>query len=137
MITLYLTPRQELISLFSDTHKDAYGFRPRMKNWDAYTDQELSDAIDQHCATAQKEAAAEKQWEEERVIEFKAMVQRYINEFGAADEREAIKWWVDSLDMKFYNGQCVEQLIWKEGLMYTTYGAYLLPIVNEFVTYED
>ena len=132
---LELTKRQELISMFSDIYKDVNGIRPRGHNFDAYTDQELDTEISRMFEQANEQADEEKLFEAKKVEEFKAMIQRYISEFGASDEEEALKWYLDGSGEKFYSPQCVEQLIWNEGILFTDYGKAIISKLCKLATY--
>lgn len=126
MNNLNLTHRQELIGLFSDTHKDAYGYRPKGIDFNTYTDEELEAKIENFSNIAAEAAAEDSREEELNAEKFKAMLERYITEFGAADENEAIKWYLQSSDINIYNSQDIEQIVWNEGFLFTDYGKALV-----------
>ena len=62
MQAIQLTPQQELISLFSDTHKDALGFRPSatcIQNFLALPEAEQTKKLDFLQAEVERQIAAD------------------------------------------------------------------------------
>ena len=123
-MTIEMTPRQELISMYSDMHKDAYGFRPRGVNYDKFTDAELEAKLDSFEKVIETNIAEEKAWEILKIAEHKAMLNRYITEYGAENETQALKWYIDA-EGPFDDFQDVDQLLWRAGILHSEYGRIL------------
>jgi hypothetical protein len=89
-----LTHRENMILLYSDFHKDAYGFRPRTINVYALTTEELEadfDRFERVCAENRLEELAA---EAEADNKFKMLIANTI-QMGAGDETTALCWIVD------------------------------------------
>ena len=85
--------------LFSDLHKDVYGFRPR-GHWfyDAdTTDDERQAEWDYLCVKLEKQIVEDNIAKDNAWADFKAQVAKN-QELGAKDEQEAIRWVVESLN---------------------------------------
>ena len=136
-MTNEITNRQELEGMFSDFYKDAHGIRPRNHNMSAYTDAELEAELTALNKIANDNADAEEIYANQKAEEFKTMLLRYQNEFGAQTEEIALQWYLDSIEKPFYSSQCVEQLIWNEGFIFTDYGKEIYLKLAKLVTYEN
>jgi hypothetical protein len=135
-IPVEMTAREELIGIYSDTYKDAYGIRPRWKNYDDMTDEEIEAGIEENCKIANENADAEAKYAAEQVEEFKALIDRYINEFGAGDEETALKWILDA-EGEIYGLQCIEQIVWNRGILFTEYGRELVEKLAKVATFTE
>jgi hypothetical protein len=108
-----LTPREEMIQIYSDFHKDAYGFRPRGINYDAMSLEDLEADFARFAEICKDNANAEAIAEAKAVEDFKESVKKTIA-LGAGNESTAFRWLaeagvVDSgWDMDFY--------LWKLGI---------------------
>jgi len=122
--------------LFSDLHKDVYGFRPRYHEFydESTTDDERQRIWDRTCIALELEIEREAQAKIEAEAEFKAMVQKTI-ELGAGDEETALRWLVQ--DEEFYSGQCVEHWVWDKGILFTDYGRQLVERLLSMVTFKE
>lgn len=87
-----LTEVEQLQSIFSDIHKDAYGFRPRWMSTDQRTDATwLKSEIDS-CEQELKRVMEREAIEEKEAIQaFEERVKGVI-ESGAGDRETAIRW---------------------------------------------
>ena len=106
--------------LYSDFHKDAYGFRPQA-NDPFYTasperKQVLWDLVAEQFEYKQNE---EKLEDARSVAQFKDWVDSMIQN-GAKDEETALRWIVEGRD--FQNEMDVEHFVWKQGILFTDYG---------------
>ena len=121
--------------LYSDLHKDAYGFRPRHCRFydEATTDEERQELWDWACRDLDIAIEQEKQAKERAEAEFKALVQKTI-ELGARDEETALRWLTS--DETFYSGQDVEHWVWDKGILFTDYGRKLVERLLEIVKFE-
>ena len=85
-----LSERDQLLTYISDTHKDAYGFRPR----GLYNDmsvQELKVELDRLYEAASEEADRIQNLEKESWKELKSHLAKLVN-MGATDFRQALEW---------------------------------------------
>ena len=85
-----LSERDQLLTYISDTHKDAYGFRPR----GLYNDmsvQELKVELDRLYEAASEEADRIQNLEKESWKELKSHLANLVN-MGAKDFRQALDW---------------------------------------------
>lgn len=83
------------IDLYSDLHKDAYGFRPR-NHWfydEATADEDRQLLWEQAIEDLELRMEEDRRREAAAVEQFEAAVDRYI-ETGAADRETAIRWMV-------------------------------------------
>ena len=98
-------------SLYSDVHKDAYGFRPR--DWDrveAMTDAEFEEEIDYLCKRAQEEAEREDREEAAALARW----QERISAEAAAqsvDVATMVRW-----EMQAQDEDWVEHYVWDQGV---------------------
>ena len=120
--------------IFSDLHKDAYGFRPRIHNFYESTPEEkqkIWDAtiLDMNAAQEAEEARAA-----DCVKDFKAEVDMVINTFGAEDRATALKWITDG-DRFFYSRQDVEGWVYNRGILFTDYGRTLVEELMKIVQF--
>jgi len=121
-------------TIFSDLHKDAYGFRPRGHNFYTATPakkQEIWDATILDMEAAQEaEIAREKECEKE----FKNQISKVI-QAGAGNRINALRW-MTSTEI-FYSQQCVEHFVWNQGILFTDYGRALSKELMEIVEFEE
>ncbi len=114
-----LTHRENMILLYSDFHKDAYGFRPRGYNLYAFTTEELEadfDRFEQVCADNRLE---EKAAEAEADMAFQALIANTI-QMGAGDEATALRWIAEGAVEDY--GYDYEHFLWSQGIAYSKYG---------------
>ena len=121
--------------LFSDLHKDAYGFRPRIHNFYESTPEEkqkIWDAtiLDMNAAQEAEEARAA-----DCVKDFKAEVDMVTNTFGAGDRATALKWITDC--DTFEHSQDVEGWVYNRGILFTDYGRELVKELMDIVKFES
>jgi len=84
--------------MYSDLHKDAYGFRPR--NWDAVrslTEAEFNAECDRMADDLDDNIAAEQRAQAAAAVTFEATVAKLI-ETGAGDRETAIRWLANAAD---------------------------------------
>ena len=117
-----LTHRENMILLYSDFHKDAYGIRPRGLNLYAFTTEELEadfDRFEQVCADNRIE---EKAAEAEADNAFKALIANTI-QMGAHNEATALRWIAEGAVDQY--GYDYEHFLWSQGILYSAYGKEL------------
>ena len=117
-----LTHRENMILLYSDFHKDAYGFRPRTINVYALTTEELEADFDRFEATCKINRHEEEMAEMEADIRFKELIANTIA-IGAGDEPTALRWIVEGAYPEY--GFDYEHFLWNQGIAYSAYGKEL------------
>jgi len=120
--------------LFSDFHKDAYGFRPRGHEFYSATPerkQEIWDAIGRAFDRAQAEEA---ELEAQSLIDFEKEVQTYIDN-GAGDRQNALRWMTQN--EVFYHIQDVEHWVWEKGILFTDEGRKLVEELKTIIVYKE
>ena len=120
--------------LFSDFHKDAYGFRPRSHEFYSATPerkQEIWDFVGRAFDRRQEEEA---ELEAQSLIDFEKEVQAYI-ELGAGDRQTALRWM--SQNETFYHSQDVEHWVWKQGILFTDEGRELVEELKNIIVYKE
>ena len=106
--------------LYSDFHKDAYGFRPSHDDPFYTASPERKQVIWNLVAEQYEFKQNEEELEEARsVAQFKDWVQSMIDN-GANDEETALRWIVEDRD--FQNEMDVEHFVWEQGILFTDYG---------------
>jgi hypothetical protein len=114
--------------LFSDFHKDAYGFRPRDHEFYSATPdrkQEIWDATGRQLdRTIQEEA----EMADKAVATLEAEIAAVISA-GAPDRSTALRWMTE--DTKFCSLQDVEHWVWNQGVLFTDYGKKLVDELKE------
>ena len=110
-------------NIFSDLHKDAYGFRPRGHEYYEAAParkQEIWVKVCEDLEAAQEEEARR---EQEAVAEFKAQITKVI-EAGAGNRITALRWMTST--ETFYHSQDVEHWVFNQGFLFTAYGRELV-----------
>ena len=120
MTSTTLTPRESMIQIYSDFHKDAYGFRPRGINYDAMSLEDLEADFARFAEVCKENANAEAKAEAKAVEEFEASISAIIS-MGAGNKATALRWIAEAgvadsgWDMSYY--------LWKLGISeYTAAG---------------
>ena len=120
--------------LFSDFHKDAYGFRPRGHEFYTATParkQEIWDNVQQAFLQRQVEEAEE---EARALREFEAEIASII-EAGAGDRTTALRWMTE--EDTFYHSQDIEHWVFNQGILFTDAGRALVEELKSIVTISD
>ena len=122
--------------IFSDLHKDAYGFRPRDHRFydEETTDAERQEIWDYMCQVIEDNIAAEKEHEARALRDFESQINLRIA-LGAGDRATALRWMIQ--DEKFYNEQCVEHWVWNQGILFTDEGRQLVKDLMDIVTFQE
>ena len=123
-------------NIFSDLHKDAYGFRPRGHEYYEAAParkQEIWVKVCEDLEVAQDEEGRRAQ---EAIAEFEAEIQENI-EYGAGDRKTALRWMTQWALHRFYHSQDVEAWVYKQGILFTDYGRELVEELMEIVTFEE
>lgn len=125
------------LSILSDLHKDARGFRPsgdytkwfaglpldqQAKEWDKLTEELKQSEIDKGI----QEAIS--------LDDFKKTVAGVMTSLDI-DRATALRWLTQST--KFYSRQCVEHWVWKHGILFTNYGNDLVAELMHIVEFVE
>lgn len=127
---------EDIHSGFSDLYKDVYGFRPRGHR---FYDSETTDKERQEIwlateKTLELNMIQEAQEEQERVEDFKQLIQKTID-LGASNEDEALKWLTQNEN--FYHSQDVDHFVWEYGILFTPYGKEITEKLYDIVEYTS
>ena len=120
--------------LFSDYHKDTYGFRPRGHEfYDATPErkQEIWDNVEQDFL---QEMVREEQAKAVALERFNALLEQFMT-YGATDRTTALRWMTQ--DAKFYHEQSVEHWVWNQGILFTDEGRALVKELMGIVKFEE
>ena len=120
--------------LFSDLHKDAYGFRPRGHEFYDATPEHKQEIWDYLCKVVEESIAEEREQTAQALREFEQEVQNAI-ELGAGDRETALRWLTQSEE--FYNIQCVEHWVWDRDILYTDEGRQLVKDLMNIVKFKE
>jgi hypothetical protein len=131
MNTEPISKRESLLQIYSDVHKDAYGFRPRY-DYSAYSLEQLEAEFVRFSEMIQAAAEAEARAEVAAVAAFKSVIRTLI-EVGAGDEETALRWLASAAVEEC--GPDWEHYLWQRGILHTEYGremgTKLAPIFDE------
>ena len=97
-----LTEKEQLLSIISDVHKDAYGFRPRS----GYSDlsvKELNIELDRLSEAASEEATRIENLQIQNWTDLKSHYASLVN-MGAKDFRQALEWDMQAEDCIYEGG---------------------------------
>ena len=120
--------------LFSDFHKEAFGFRPssdQMARWNAMSPDEKQDEWDYLDRSRENNMALEKAEADRAVMKFERWLEAEIT-VGAGDEETALRWMTqedrDRGWMK--HSQDAEQWVWKHGFFFTDRGREVVDMLK-------
>lgn len=112
----------EALSLLSDIHKDAYGFRPRNYDFEAMTLQDILDETERVYAVSLEEMKAQKEADKVSIKRFKELLVKTIG-LGAKTFDKALEWLFDGSGIERDEPYGVEEFLYRYDIdMYTTYG---------------
>ena len=112
--------------LFSDLHKDVYGYRPRgeaMEDWNSRTPRQKNELYNALCDELEAVTQDDERRGVRNVFEFTGEILDMI-ELGANDRETALRWMTQ--EDKFYSEQCVSHWVWARGILFTDYGKQLV-----------
>jgi hypothetical protein len=125
-----LTPREEMIQIYSDFHKDAYGFRPRGIDYDSMSLEDLEADFARFAEVCKENAEAEAVAEAKAVEAFNESVKKTIA-LGAGNERTALRWLADAGVVD--SGWDIDFYLWKLGI--STYSSAGKSIHDKLLPY--
>jgi hypothetical protein len=117
--------------IFSDFHKDAYGYRPTADHpFYSASDDEKQLIWDRTSDAMKEEMEREEQQLKADLKAFQTRVQDTID-LGAGDFKTAIRWMCQKEE--FREIQCVEHWVWKQGILFSDYGREVVKHITEYV----
>ena len=123
--------------LFSDLHKDVYGYRPRgeaMEDWNSRTPRQKNELYNALCDELEAVTQDDERRAVRNVFEFTGEILDMI-ELGANDRETALRWMTQ--EDKFYSEQCVSHWVWARGILFTDYGKQLVKDLLEIVEIKE
>lgn len=124
-------------NLFSDYHKEAYGFRPTalgFQEWNNMSPEEKQDMWNSLGDTVDRALAAADIAKDFAIVDFNTELATIIS-YGAGDRATALRWMTQ--DTEFFGKQDVEQFVWGMGLLFTPEGKALVEELDEMVVYKE
>ena len=132
MFTEEPTYRQNLLSVISDQHKSAYGFRPDLSRYAEMSDAELEEVLDQLGEAVELQMEREAEMERKNVEAFQNLIQDTI-QLGAGDRETALRWLVDAEDIDLRGMMDVEGFLYRKGILFTEFGSELKQELSKFI----
>lgn len=120
--------------LFSDYHKDTYGFRPRNHEFYEATPERKQEIWDNMGQDFLQEMVREEQEKAVALERFNALLEKFMT-YGDADRTTALRWMTQ--DNKFYDEQSVEHWVWNQGILFTDEGRALVKELMDIVEFEE
>lgn len=120
--------------VFSDLHKDVYGFRPRNHRFYDECDEEKQKIWDDLISQLEANMKHEKIAEEKAVAEFKERIEQ-AQLWGARDYFDALRW-ITGCET-FYHIQDVEHFVWEQGILFTDFGKQLVKDIAQVAEYKE
>jgi len=128
--TLSLAERNEMLQVYSDFHKDAYGFRPRGLDYSAMSDEQLQADFARFSEVCRENAIEEELRLQADLKAFDLLIGRTI-QLGASDYKTALKWLFEGEGMDWRNPQNLEHFVWLKGISWTDKGKAVLKDLEE------
>ena len=123
--------------LFSDLHKDVYGYRPRgaaMEDWNSRTPRQKNELFNALCDELEEVTRDEKRQADRNLFEFTGLIMDMI-ELGAKDRETALRWMTQ--DHEFHSEQDVSHWVWAHGILFTEYGKQLVKDLLKIVEIKE
>ena len=123
--------------LFSDLHKDVYGYRPRgaaMEDWNSRTPRQKNELFNALCDELEEVTRDEKRQADRNLMEFTGEFLNMI-ELGAKDRETALRWMTQ--EEEFHSEQCVSHWVWARGILFTDYGKQLVKDLLKIVEIKE
>ena len=123
--------------LFSDLHKDVYGYRPRgaaMEEWNSRTPRQKNELYNALCDELEVVTQDEKRQADRNLFEFTGLIMDMI-ELGAKDRETALRWMTQ--DHEFHSEQDVSHWVWAHGILFTEYGKQLVKDLLKIVEIKE
>lgn len=123
--------------LFSDLHKDVYGYRPRgaaMEDWNSRTPRQKNELFNALCDELEEVTRDEKRQADRNLFEFTGLIMDMI-ELGAKDRETALRWMTQ--EHEFHSEQDVSHWVWAHGILFTEYGKQLVKDLLKIVEIKE
>ena len=123
--------------LFSDLHKDVYGYRPRgaaMEEWNSRTPRQKNELFNALCDELEEVTRDEKRQADRNLFEFTGQIMDMI-ELGAKDRETALRWMTQ--EHEFHSEQDVSHWVWAHGILFTEYGKQLVKDLLKIVEIKE
>ncbi len=123
--------------LFSDLHKDVYGYRPRgaaMEDWNSRTPRQKNELFNALCEELEEVTRDEKRQADRNLFEFTGQIMDMI-ELGAKDRETALRWMTQ--EHEFHSEQDVSHWVWAHGILFTEYGKQLVKDLLKIVEIKE
>lgn len=123
--------------LFSDLHKDVYGYRPRgaaMEDWNSRTPRQKNELFNALCDELEEVTRDEKRQADRNLMEFTGEILNMI-ELGAKDRETALRWMTQ--EHEFHSEQDVSHWVWSHGILFTEYGKQLVKDLLKIVEIKE
>ena len=123
--------------LFSDLHKDVYGYRPRgaaIEEWNSRTPRQKNELFNALCDELEEVTRDEKRQADRNLFEFTGLIMDMI-ELGAKDRETALRWMTQ--DHEFHSEQDVSHWVWAHGILFTEYGKQLVKDLLKIVEIKE
>ena len=123
--------------LFSDLHKDVYGYRPRgaaREDWNSRTPRQKNELFNALCDELEEVTRDEKRQADRNLMEFTGEILNMI-ELGAKDRETALRWMTQ--EHEFHSEQCVSHWVWSHGILFTEYGKQLVKDLLKIVEIKE
>ena len=123
--------------LFSDLHKDVYGYRPRgaaIEEWNSRTPRQKNELFNALCDELEEVTRDEKRQADRNLFEFTGQIMDMI-ELGAKDRETALRWMTQ--DHEFHSEQDVSHWVWAHGILFTEYGKQLVKDLLKIVEIKE
>jgi uncharacterized protein YwqG len=132
MYPLSLEERNGMIQIYSDFHKDAYGFRPRY-DYPSFSDEELISDFNYFGEVCKDNAKEEEAFEQARLKDWNTLVEKTIG-LGANDRKTALRWLLNA-ELEDENSfiRDVEDFVWSLHISHTDDGRELTKELNEIL----
>lgn len=121
-------------TLFSDLHKDAYGFRPRGHEFYDASPERKQEIWDSTSQSVLDNIEADKYAATKAERDFRDEISTFI-QCGAKDEDTALRWMVQ--DETFTCLQDVEGWVYDRGILFTDYGRDILEKLVKLVDFQS
>ena len=121
-------------NIFSDLHKEVYGFRPRYHRYYESSNDEKQKIWDDLVDEMDQAVADARQIVKEAIGRFEDRIEDVIK-IGAGDRKTALRW--ITANEKFFHEQSVEHFVWEQGLLNSDYGKALIKELVNLVEYEE
>ena len=131
-----LSKREELLSIISDFHKDARGFRPSLTRYEGLSEAQLEAEIQWLAREVEEELERQEVANLANVRAVQTTVAINILS-GAGNTREGIRWMLEANEEEFNHPQDVEGYVWSLGILDTVYGRHFLRIAQDIITEKN